>query len=142
MSSIAGRRTGESGAQWRTLPMFCFTGTARIERCGHPHPTVRKIDTSAKAFSSPPSGGGDALDRSPQPHRALHHAFALRATLPRAVWQGREQRPQMPCVAAPAPDRMPIERLAHLPGAGGQDRPLRAMKVETGRFPFEAEKLD
>src|SRR5207245_10293449 len=41
-----------------------------------------------------------------------------------ALWQCLQQRPQMPRIAAPAPDRAPVERLTHLPGAGGQDRPF------------------
>jgi hypothetical protein len=49
---------------------------------------------------------------------------------------------QVAGVAAPAPDRTPVERLTNLPSAGGQDRPFGEMKAETGRFPFEAQELD
>jgi len=48
----------------------------------------------------------------------------------------------MPLVAPPTPDRACVEWLAHLPGAGSEDRPFRPIEIETGGLPVEAEELN
>src|SRR6266481_9091136 len=56
--------------------------------------------------------------------------------------QRREHRPEMPLIMAPASDRARVDLLANLPHAQRRDRALRAVEVEAGGLPVEAEEID
>ncbi len=51
--------------------------------------------------------------------------------------QTRKKVRQRPFIVLPPPRRLPVDRLADLDHAGGADRPLRAVKLQAGRFPIQ-----
>src|SRR6516225_781224 len=89
-------------------------------------------------------GIGDAAAKGPSPQPSPRRRGEGATTVRRriaALRQNIEERLQMPVVMPPAPDRAAKDRLSHLPEAGREDRPLRAMKIETRGLPVEAEEF-
>jgi hypothetical protein len=71
MSSIAGRGTGESGAQWCILPMFLLYRHRPYRTLRAPSLNCKEDRHLCESIFVTTEGGGDALEQSPQPRRAL-----------------------------------------------------------------------